>query len=501
MLRFEGGVDLESAAKKRHLCLIFSPIDKHYRDAMSHFAPPLGLIALANYVEARDSNIRISILDGSVTHTLDEILTFIEEEKPDVVAQSIQLISYNNALIIAEYAHNLGLVNVFGGHHATQIAEAIAFRQKGIVDYVVAGDGEEALWSILQEKPIEEIPNLVTTAKGRVYRTPRVLTRLNSVPHIDYSPTPLEPYMTQIRKTNFACNQTTTNYLRIYSHKGCGNRLGSGGCFFCGRADYGIRFKSPQNFWEDIRSVVEASGADYVFDVGDDFLFNKKWARRVAEAKPPLSAELNLGVFGRANRIDAEGASYLAAIGVKDVVIGFESFDSDILRLCGKKFTDESTNLRAVEALFVEGIDVCASLVLGLPGESEDSLKKAIEGSEKIVNLAEKLLGRPPRELVANLIEPSPGSPAFNELIRAFPRKYFMQDKLSLEEIQRDYFRHLFNLDSADAYAKLRKSLGRTAREIHALVDFSDSQGWLAAELSGQGDAGSLVNQQHVVVK
>lgn len=484
-MRSKGRIDVESAAKKSHLCLVFSPIDDHYRDAMSHFAPPLGLVSLANYIQARDSNIRISILDGSVTHTLDQILTFIEEEKPDVVGQSIQLISYENALTIAEHAHNLGLVNVFGGHQATQLAVAIAFRQAEIVDYVIAGDGEEALWAILQEKPIQEIPNLVTTINGRVLSTHPALTRLNSVPRIDYSVIPLDPYKRQLKNANFAYDSGTTNYLRIYSHKGCSNRLRSGGCLFCGRADYGIRFKSPRKFWDDIRSVVDVFGADYVFDVGDDFLFNKNWAEKVAETRPSLDTEFDLGIFGRANRIDKEAASYLATIGVKDVVIGFESFDSDILRSCGKTNTNELTNLRAAEALFCSGIDVCASLVLGLPGETEGSLKKAIRGAEKIRRLAEKFLGRPPRELVANLIEPSPGSPAFNALLKAFPNKYFMQDKLSLEEIQRDYFRYFFGLDSIQSYAKFRKSLERTAHEIHQLVDFSDSQGWLTTELVG----------------
>ncbi len=474
---------MKLVSRKKHLCLVFSPIDKYYRDAMTHFAPPLGLISLANYIQSKDSDIRISILDGSVTHTLEDVLEFIEQEKPDIVGQSIQLISYDNALTIAEYAHSFGAINVFGGHHATQLADAIALRQNRIVDYVIAGDGEEALWAILQEKPIQEIPNLVLMDKGKISKTGRALLRLHNAPPIDYSLTPLKPYMTQLKDANFNCHDSALNYLRIYSHKGCGNRLNSGGCYFCGRADYGIRFKSPVKFWEDVERAVDFHGADYVFDVGDDFSFSKKWLKKVAETKPSFNAEFKMGVFGRANRIDAEVASYLATIGVKDVVIGFESFDSNILELCGKKNTYPHTNLTAAEALFREGIDVCASFVLGLPGESEESLEKAIEGAGTIVSLAKKLLRRPPREMVANLIEPSPGSPAFNELVRIFPHKYYLKDKLSLEGIQRDYFKHLFKLDSNTSYLRFRELLERTASEIHKYVEFSDSQGWLATEL------------------
>ena len=76
-----------------HICLVFTPIDKKYKDALTHYAPPLGLVALANFVHTRNPNVRITILDGSVVSSMEDIFSFIEQEKPDFVGQSVQLIS------------------------------------------------------------------------------------------------------------------------------------------------------------------------------------------------------------------------------------------------------------------------------------------------------------------------------------------------------------------------------------------------------------------------
>ena len=75
-----------------HVCLVFTPIDKKYKDALTHYSPPLGLVALANFIHSMDADVKISILDGSVMYSIEQIIEFIEHEKPDFVGQSVQLI-------------------------------------------------------------------------------------------------------------------------------------------------------------------------------------------------------------------------------------------------------------------------------------------------------------------------------------------------------------------------------------------------------------------------
>lgn len=464
----------------KHICLIFSPIDHYYQDALTHFAPPLGLVALSNYIKQEEPDCKVTILDGSVSHNVESICSFISRERPDIVAQSIQLISYANALRIAEHAKSYGMVNVFGGHHATQLVDVIIENRIGIIDYVCVGDGEEAIVAIIRES-VTSAPNLAFKHNDVIFARPRRNFLQNNLPRIDYSEVDLTPYQEAMRNASFNISGLQT-YLRIYSHKGCGNRGNSVGCVFCGRADAGVRFKQPAQFWQDVQQVVCVHGADYIFDVGDDFMNNNSWLQAVAAMKPHFSKPYELGIFGRANRVTTEGCKAIKIIGVTDVVIGFESGDSHVLELCGKFNTTPTTNIRAAELLFQNQIDITASFVLGLPGETERSLARTIDAAARVVELAKLYLGRPPREMVANLIEPSPGSPAYRMLVRCYPERYRGKDLLSLEDMQRDYFRCYFGINTTVQYDRFREILRCAAQNIHSLVDFSDAQGWLSSE-------------------
>ncbi|WP_025692160.1 B12-binding domain-containing radical SAM protein [Paenibacillus zanthoxyli] len=465
----------------KHVALIFTPIDKRYKDALTHYAPSLGLIALENYLRKYSPNTRISIIDGSVSHTMDDIIHFLYKEKPDIVGQSIQQISYENALTIAWHAREVGCLNLFGGQHASQMAEAIVYNQN-IVDYVCVGDGEETLLGLVQGRPIKEIPNLVFCRNNTIFKTDPFELQLEQVPQLDYSAVAFEPYQELLKETDFTNPNPITNYLRIYSHKGCGNRRNSVGCVFCGRADQGVRFKSPAQFWEDITVATTVHKADYIFDVGDDFLYDHDWVEQVAKIKPDIDHKFELGIFARANRVTPDACQHLKEIGVSDVVIGFESGDEQVLKLCNKRDTSPETSVYAAQVLAESGIDITASFVLGLPGENAQSLIKTIACAKNIVDIITQRLGRPPREMVGNLIEPSPGSPIHRRLLKAYPDKYYMKDHIPLEEMQRDYFKCYFGLDTLDSYRSFRRQLREAALEIHSLVSFSDAQGWLADE-------------------
>ena len=458
---------------------IFTPIDKKYKDADTHFAPPLGLVALENYLIQH--SFHVTIIDGSVKYTLDEIKRLLITSKPMFVGQSIQLISYKNALDIAGIVHSYGGINVFGGHHATQMCDSIIYNQHDTVDYVILGDGEEAWRQLLSGKPAEEIPNIVYW-KDRVCHNPYQEISFSAVPRLDYSRVDLTPYKERLASSNFFGNQYS-NYLRIYSHKGCGNRNNGNACIFCGRSDQGIRFKDPSMYWYDIQHCVNEMKADYIFDVGDDLLYSAQILKEYVSHKPDNLHHYELGVFGRANRVTEETSSLLRQLGAVNVTIGFETGDEEVMKRCNKLASSPAQNMAAADRLTRNGIDITASYVLGMPGENERSLYNTLKNSEEVARIVMKNLGHPPAELVANLLEPTPGSPAFKEMQRKFPEKYVLKDCLDLEEMQRDYFYTFFDIQTPADYHLLRKKLIKTAKEMHELVPFSDSQGWLDGEL------------------
>jgi radical SAM superfamily enzyme YgiQ (UPF0313 family) len=462
--------------------LIFTPIDYKYQDALTHFAPPLGLIALENYLLSKNSTLNITILDGSTNYTVDDIINIIEKEKPSLVGQSIQLISYKNSLKIAEVAKEIGAINVLGGHHATQMCEAIIKNQSKVIDYVVTGDGEEALYKIINEVSTEDIDNIVYNKNNKVIRNKQVNLILDDLPLIDYDNINLNSYQELLKKSTFENETMLNNYLRLYSHKGCSNRNKSSGCIFCGRADFSVRYKSAENFWLEIEKVINKYNADYIFDVGDDFLGNIDWLNKIVEAKVCLST-YSMGIFGRSNTVTPKSALALKNIGVTDVVIGFESGDDEILHNCNKRNTSSQSNKDAAKLLFSNNIDVTASYVLGIIGENDLTLSNTVRNAEEITEMALKIRGKKMREIAVNLIEPAPGSPIYNSLVKSFPQKYYLNDDISLEELQYDYFKLFFGVKNTKEYTKLRRKFMNVAKNIHSLTDFSDAQGWLANEI------------------
>lgn len=464
---------------KENAVLIFTPIDKKYKDADTHFAPPLGLAALENYLFQYGFN--VTIIDGSVKYTFDEIKSILLSSKPMFVGQSLQMLSYNNALEIAGIVHSYGGINVFGGHHATQMCDSIIYNQHDLVDYVVVGDGEEAWRHLISGSPVEEIPNIVYW-KEQVCHNPCQKVDLTKVPQLDYSRIDLTPYKERLASSDFCGNQYS-NYLRIYSHKGCGNRKNGNSCIFCGRSDQGIRFKDYSMYWRDIQHCVNDMKGDYIFDVGDDLLFSAQILKEYVSHKPDSINHYEMGVFGRANRVTEETSSLLRELGVVNVTIGFETGDEEVMKRCNKLNSSPAQNMVAADCLTRNGIDITASYVLGMPGENDRSLYNTLKNAEAVADIIMKNLGHMPSELVANLLEPIPGSPAFKEMQRKFPEKYVLKDRLDLEEMQRDYFYTFFDIHTYSDYHLFRKKLIKTAREMHELVSFSDSQGWLNGEL------------------
>lgn len=469
--------------KNQSLFLIFTPIDHLYKDADTHYAPSLGLVALKNFLARALPTLNVVILDGSVCYTTEDIVQIISSNRPDYVGQSIQLISYKNNLKIAAAAKAVGAKTIVGGHQATQMRKEIAINQENLIDFVVFGDGEMALCDLIRRRDLREISNLAYCRNGVYIENSFQNIPFSEIPATDYSDIDLAPYQTLLRSSRFNTSFSDT-YLRVYSHKGCGNRGGSEACVFCGRADVNVRFKTPGQYWMDIKNVVERNGADYIFDVGDDFIASRHWLEKVVALKPDISTSYDMGIFGRANRVTEDKARLLKSLNVKDVVIGFETGDPDIMANIGKKRTTVTTSVQAAEYLFQNDIDVCASFVLGLPGESERSLESTIEVAGRIVELSLELRGVKPRELVANLLEPSPGSPAFRAIVERFPEKYKGRDVLDLQELQYDYFRVYFDITNVAQYDAFRNRLRTAANTIHSLVDFADSQGWLHGEVN-----------------
>ena len=242
-----GNFDLPILGSKRtekQVFLVHSPVDSAtYADARQHYAPSGGLIALRTFLGQSCKNVNTELLDGALLPK-SEIIDRIRRERPGVVGQSIQQISYGNALDIATAAKEVGAISVFGGQHATQLADEILANQYTIVDAVIRHDGEIPLALICQGVPVAQVANATYWDDG-VHHNAAVEWNLGIYPAPDYGGVDLKPYIEcYTRRLRL---DTPHTFLRTHSHKGCGNRNGTHACYFCGAQIRPSDSKHPPN--------------------------------------------------------------------------------------------------------------------------------------------------------------------------------------------------------------------------------------------------------------
>ena len=472
----------------KNIVLIHAPIDSRYLNASTLFAPSLGLLSIKSYLESKDDAFEVTILDGMIMEK-EKIIDELVRLKPDFVGLSIQLCSYKIAVEIARVAKGLDACVFMGGHHATHMAPIIMQHKSDIVDCIICRDGEVAAYAICSEVPFDKIENIVFYDKrnGKVIVKKRINLTLSTLPNpylakdIDYA-----PYTENLRKSKFKFNKGS--YYRIYSHKGCAYRKCGTRCVFCGRADVGYRFTSIKKYFEYF-TLLNIGNDDFVFDVGDDLLGDVAWINRALKFKERHypDTNFNIGIFGRGDEVDEDSVKLLKKLGVCDITIGVESGDDLVLRTVGKSknaVTTADVYIDAAKILFSNGISMTPSYVFGVHGESPKSIENTINHAKKLNNMAFDIMGEHLGEIVANLIEPLPGSRAFEMLKQYYPDKYEYTDELDWEEMQKDYFSIVLKFRNDAEYKAYRKTLSEAGREINELTGFADSQGWLKEEMS-----------------
>lgn len=465
-----------------NVLLVYPPIDPEYYMQGANDSPPLGLVVLQNYVKRYlGIKVEIDIIDGEY-YSMSEIIQMIETKKYTMIGLQSMMASYNNSLILLEIAKKNGMVTFMGGHHATQLCDAILKNRNHIVDYVIEGDGEEAFAGLVQCKEIESIPNLAYFENGVVKHNMQKNVPLE-YGIVDYiEPKVFEQYMRDIGRDLERTEKLIS--FRAYSHKGCSNRTNSQYCFFCGRADRGVRFKKPSDYVRELKYLSGLPNVKYIFEIGDDFLQDEEWLNQVVELlrKDPLPEHVHLKIFARANRITESIIPILKELNVDEVAIGFESGSQKILDNINKRATPQD-NIEAAKLLFSNGIDTIASFVLGLPGEDEDTLQETYDAALAVKELAWKYLHKNPQEIIANIIEINPGAPAFRKLAKYMPEKYSGKDKLDLYETQNDYFKMEFRLKNDDEVEKFRKKLVKWGNKINCLGNYTYPAGFKSEEV------------------
>ncbi len=251
---------------------------------------------------------------------------------------------------------------VIGGVHPTVLPEEV-LKETG-ADYVVAGEGEDVIYPIVSNK----------LKPGIIYANPA--KDIDSMPDWDLI------YDDDYPDAPWGALSKSKKVIPIITSRGCPYE-----CTFCASPMLSkgkIRFRNPRSIVQEM-SYLQNRYNIQEFNIQDDN-FTLKKSHAVAVCEEILRSKLNItfacenGI--RADKVDKELISLMKKAGCYRVSIGVESADPVVLEKVKKHETIEEIE-RGIAYAKEAGMEVRGLFILGLPGETKDSLNRTITWAAK----------------------------------------------------------------------------------------------------------------------
>ncbi len=268
---------------------------------------------------------------------------------------------------------------ILGGPHATWLPEDCVDH----FDCVVQDEAEGIITKICTEKPTG------------VQRGERIVD-LDSIPH---------PARHLLPDHRAASTDLWGGYnydsdvigATIMTSRGC-----PFACAFCANLQQKTRFRSAENVIEEIELMIDKYNCRHFRFLDDNVIIDKKRFQKLAPKLHDLDIRFRCSISSVL--VSDEYMELLYYAGCREVGIGFESADDDILELnnkAGHATTD--MHRKAVKLIQKWGIQAKVYIITGLPGETEES----IEAVKKFIEDVK------PDKWICLLFTPYPGTPIY----------------------------------------------------------------------------------------
>ncbi len=192
-------------------------------------------------------------------------------------------------------------------------------------------------------------------------------------------------------------------YAFVVTSRGC-----PANCSFCIKhVSYGrsVRFRSPENVLAELEQLV-ALGVRSVHMYADLFTVSREQVMRLCELILEDNLRLRWTCNSRVDFVDAEMLALMSQAGCWMISWGIESGSEEILRRCRKGIRPEQVE-RALRWAKDAGILNWGYFIIGLPGETEETIRETIDLSKRL-----------PLDLALfHIAAPHPGTPFFFEVV------------------------------------------------------------------------------------
>ena len=370
-----------------------SPKERYARDIgdTGGHLPPLGLATLAAFLQ--ENNVVVELIDALASGLNDnDIIDIVTKEKPKIIGVSALTPIFHRAVMLIKKikSHFPNILFIVGGHHATIDWKNILPMK--IFDIVVIGEGEITTLELislyrrfefskhkllLDNECLREIKGIAFNFNNEVILTnPRLL-----IDDIDILPYPARDLLPMEKYLPLPNQYKHLPIVHMVVIRGC-----PFSCKFCSNnAVFGrkIRARSPIKVVQEIEHLKNEYGAKDISFWDDMMTANKSWMNEFCDLLIQRKVNVTWTCYSRVDTVSKELLQKMYDAGCWNIFFGYESGDQELLNIIGKGITLEQIE-RANKYCKDIGIEIRASFMLALPGETPEKALKTIKFAKKL---------------------------------------------------------------------------------------------------------------------
>lgn len=333
--------------------------------------PPLGMCYIASVLQREGYEVRILDFPAEKKSPEDYRKT-LRKYSPDLVGIYAMTPHINSAAEVAKNTRKTlpDSSILLGGPHVTVLPEN-TMKEIPEVDIAVLGEGEETITGVMSAiKKKTSFKGL----KGTVYRTGKSIKNngiRGYIKNLDSLPFPdrdllLGKYHKSLGKNPYATMMTS---------RGCPYS-----CSFCAKEIFGrtYRSRSVENIIDEIVMLKEKYRIKELVFFDDSFTLKKERIMKLCDGLIKEDLDIQWKCETRVDLVDRELLKKMNDAGCYLIAYGVESGVQKSLDFLNKRFTIEQTK-KAIQNTKAAGIMTQAYLIIGVPGETRNDVKKTID--------------------------------------------------------------------------------------------------------------------------
>ena len=317
---------------------------------------------------------------------VDDILNWVDKNQPRIIGFTAFTIQIKSAAFIAERIKEKypDIFICLGGAHATAMPVE-SLKEFPVFDATVPGEAEVPWYNLLNNVHApSSVPGVVTLenqgmfyVNKTVYDTPT--KQIARIKHLDDIPFPMWEGFNLSRYAGDCPHQTKLE-LPMSTSRGCPYN-----CNFCSRM-FGRKrnYRSVDSVIEEMWRNVTDFGAESIAFLDETFVASKKFSEKLflRMIDEGLHKKVKWSCETTVHLDDPQYYKLMKEAGCYYIFYGFESANKDMLKRIGKGVKHKSQIVKAVKAAASTGLCCVGSFILGLPGETEETIMESIELSK-----------------------------------------------------------------------------------------------------------------------